>query len=402
MYEGITYELLLDRMLKKALETNGKLDSREGSLLWLGQAPAAVELQNLYIALDEVLKETFADSASRPHLILRAAERGLSPKPATAAVLEMTITPASMTLAMGERFSIGELNYTVTKAVWPGVYEITCEETGEAGNDYGATVIPIEYVEGLETCTITALLVPGEDEEDTEVFRQRYFNSLNAQVFGGNRQDYLEKINSLHGVGGVKIYRAWNSDIRPADLIPPEGTEEWIGVISAPESVKEWLNTVFAAANGNKLTVGGTVKVVIIDSTFSSPSETLVDQVQTAVDPLQNTGEGMGIAPIGHVVRVEGVVDETVNLSFNLTYQTGWDWEAVQPYVEEAVNGYFKELAQGWADQNETLVVRISQLESRILGLNGIIDVADTTINGDVSNFVLTLDHIPVLGTITV
>ena len=36
MYEGITYELLLERMLKKALEINGKLDTREGSLIWLG------------------------------------------------------------------------------------------------------------------------------------------------------------------------------------------------------------------------------------------------------------------------------------------------------------------------------------------------------------------------------
>ena len=71
MYEGITYELLLDRMLKKALETNGKLDTREGSLIWLGQAPAAVELQNLYIALDTILNETFADTASRPYLIQR-------------------------------------------------------------------------------------------------------------------------------------------------------------------------------------------------------------------------------------------------------------------------------------------------------------------------------------------
>ena len=47
------------------------------------------------------------------------------------------------------------------------------------------------------TCTITALLIPGEDEEDTEVFRQRYFNSLNAQAFGGNRIDYIEKVNEM-------------------------------------------------------------------------------------------------------------------------------------------------------------------------------------------------------------
>ena len=62
MYENITYALLLNRMLEKALSINNNLDTREGSLVWLGNAPAAVELQNLYIQLDTVLNETFADS----------------------------------------------------------------------------------------------------------------------------------------------------------------------------------------------------------------------------------------------------------------------------------------------------------------------------------------------------
>ena len=52
MYEEVTYDLLLKRMLQKALSINGNLDTREGSLVWLGNAPAAVELQNLYIQLD--------------------------------------------------------------------------------------------------------------------------------------------------------------------------------------------------------------------------------------------------------------------------------------------------------------------------------------------------------------
>ena len=45
MYEHITYEILIDRMIKRALTHNKNLDSREGSLLFLGEAPAAVELQ---------------------------------------------------------------------------------------------------------------------------------------------------------------------------------------------------------------------------------------------------------------------------------------------------------------------------------------------------------------------
>lgn len=401
MYEGTTYELLLKRMIEKALSVNKNMDSREGSLLWLGQAPAAVELQNLYIALDTVLNESFADTASRDYLILRAAERGLTPLPATAAILQLEITPSNLHLPLNTRFSAGELNYYVSADRGNGTYEITCEVVGEAGNDYGATVIPIEYVDGLETCSITALLIPGENEEDTEVFRQRYFDSLNAQAFGGNRMDYLEKVNAIAGVGGVKVYRAWNGNLKPAELKPPDGTAAWIaGLSNVPEAVKGWLDATYQAGNDNLLTVGGTVKLVVIDSTFSEPSTALVDAVQTTVDPLQNAGEGVGIAPIGHVVKVEGVQAETVNLSFSLYYQRGWTWEDVEKYVVEVINGYFKELAETWADQDEALVVRISQVESRLLSISGILDIANTTINGVAANFTLTHDHIPVLGTL--
>lgn len=401
MYEAQTYESILARMLQKALSINSNLDTREGSLVWYGDAPAAVELQNLYIAFDTVLNETFADTATRPYLILRAAERGLSPQPASPAILQMAITPTTLFLPLNTRFSIGELNYYVSADRGSGNYELTCETAGESGNNYTGTVIPIEYVDGLETCKITSVLVPGEDEEDTELFRQRYLNSLNAQAFGGNQIDYIEKVNAIPGVGGVKVYRAWNGDLKPANMIPPKEAEAWIeGLSGVPEPVKLWLDTVYAAAKNNMFTVGGTVKLVVINSTFTVPSPTLVEQVQTAVDPLQNAGEGVGIAPIGHVVRVEGVQEETVDLGFALYYQRGWSWEDVSGYVTEAINGYFLELAQSWADQDEALVVRISQIESRLLGITGILDIANTTINEKAANHTLALDHIPVLGSL--
>ena len=313
----------------------------------------------------------------------------------------MAITPTTLFLPLNTRFSIGELNYYVSADRGSGNYELTCETAGEAGNNYTGTVIPIEYVDGLETCKITSVLVPGEDEEDTELFRQRYLNSLNAQAFGGNQIDYIEKVNAIPGVGGVKIYRAWNGDLKPANMIPPKEAEAWIeGLSGVPEPVKLWLDTVYAAAKNNMFTVGGTVKLVVINSTFTVPSPTLVEQVQTAVDPLQNAGEGVGIAPIGHVVRVEGVQEETVDLGFALYYQRGWSWEDVSGYVTEAINGYFLELAQSWADQDEALVVRISQIESRLLGITGILDIANTTINEKAANHTLALDHIPVLGSL--
>ena len=75
-------------------------------------------------------------------------------------------------------------------------------------------------------------------------------------------------------------------------------------------------------------------------------------------------------------------------------------WEDVSGYVTEAINGYFLELAQSWADQDEALVVRISQIESRLLGITGILDIANTTINEKAANHTLALDHIPVLGSL--
>ena len=55
-YEDITYEVILQRMLDKVSDN---MDKREGSIIYDALAPAAVELQLMYIELDTILKETF-------------------------------------------------------------------------------------------------------------------------------------------------------------------------------------------------------------------------------------------------------------------------------------------------------------------------------------------------------
>ena len=49
-------------------------------------------------------------------------------------------------------------------------------------------------VAGLE------LLIPAQEEEDTESFRERYINSFSTKSFGGNKADYKEKIKGIAGV----------------------------------------------------------------------------------------------------------------------------------------------------------------------------------------------------------
>lgn len=350
MYENVTYEVILERLLSSVPDT---MDKREGSVIFDALAPAAVEMQNMYIELDTILNETFADTASREYLIKRASERGLTPKAATYAVLKAVFTPSTLNIPIGQRFSLEDLNYVITAKVSDGVYQVTCETAGEAGNSYFGNLIPIEYVQGLQSAELSELLIPGENDEDTEVFRQRYFESLDSQAFGGNVADYQEKTKSLDGVGGVKVTPVWNG--------------------------------------------GGTVKLTIIDSTFGVPSATLISAVQTAIDPTQNSGTGAGLAPIGHVVTVAGVSSTTINLTATLTLQSGWAWTDVKDYVEAAIDAYYLELAESWEDE-DAVVVRISQLETRILNCTGVIDIADTTINGVASNLTLDSDKIPVRG----
>ena len=399
MYESATYDVILQRMLDRVSD---KLDKRPGAVIWDTHSPTAIEFQVLYIELDQIYKETFGDTASREYLIKRAKERGLSPYPASAAVLRGEFTPTTIDV-LGKRFNRDKLNFVVTAKISDGVYQVTCETPGEVGNQYIGSLVPIDYIDGLETATLTEVLIPGEDEEDTEEFRTRYYTSFNDLAFGGNLTDYKNKVKAISGVGDVKVTRVWNSDIHPADMIPSSAVQAWyasyiVGV--ADPEVKAWLQTVYAAALNKKLTVGGTVKLTIIASDFSVPTSTLVDTVQTAIDPEQNAGEGLGLAPIGHVVNVVAVESVSINVTVHITFGNDYSWDTLENPVRNAIAAYLLTLRQSWADEDNT-IVRVAQIENRILGITGIIDVSDTTINGSTENLTLGRDEVPVLGTVT-
>ncbi|MCI9601876.1 MAG: baseplate J/gp47 family protein [Lachnospiraceae bacterium] len=395
MYENTTYEMIRDRMLARVPD---KFDKREGSVIWDTHSPAAIELQILYLELDNILKEAYGDSSSREYLILRCRERGIYPYQATHAVLKGVFVPANIDVS-GQRFNIGEMNYTVTEKIADGEYMVECESSGIKGNQYLGNMIPMEYIKGLQTAELTEILIPGEDEEETEDLRKRYFESFDENSFGGNRADYLEKTNAVPGVGRTKVTRVWNSDISPAAMIPEESVEVWYDTVkeTLEEEARRWLDAVFHAAKEKKLTVGGTVLLTIINSEYGVASDALVQSVQTAIDPEVHAGEGYGLAPIGHVVKVESAKAKQINIESTLTFEPGYGWSNLQTSLEEAVSDYLLELRKEWAD-SQYLVVRISQIDNRLLSVPGVLDVQNTSINGDRKNLNLGKYEIPVLG----
>lgn len=395
MYEDITYEKILDRMLARVPD---RFDKREGSVIWDTHSPTAIELQILYIELDRILREAYGDTASREFLILRCRERGIIPHEATKAVLKGVFVPADIDVS-GQRFNIGALNYAVGEKIADGEYRVVCETAGKTGNQFLGAMTPMEYIKGLKTAELTEILIPGEDEEETEELRQRYFASFDENAFGGNRADYLEKTNAIPGVGRTKVTRIWNSGISPTDMIPKESVERWYNDSrdTFGEEVQIWLDAVFHAAKQKKLTTGGTVLLTIINSEFGIASDTLVQTVQTIMDPEENAGEGYGFAPIGHVVKVESAAAREVCVRADITFDTGYGWENLQNSIEEAVSAYLLELRKAWADA-PGLIVRVSQIENRILGITGILDIRDTCLNGLSQNLILEKYEIPVFG----
>ena len=349
MYENITYEDILRRILNRIPNT---VDKREGSIIYDAIAPVALELQLMYIELDTVLKESFADTASREYLIRRAKERAITPEAATKAILKGVFTPSTVDV-LGKRFNCGKLNYVAIEKITDGEYRMECETLGLDGNANFGQMIPIDYVNGLETAELTEILIPAQNEEDTEAFRARYFNSFESQAFGGNVADYKKKTNSITGVGNTMVTPVWNG--------------------------------------------GGTVLLTIVDSSFNRATEELIQLVQNTIDPTQDAS-GKGVAPIGHIVTVNTPSVEVVDIRTTLTFDDGYSFEQLKSKIIEVIEAYLSELRRTWGE-GEPIIIRSSHLDARLLDIVGIVDIQNTMVNG-VKNCTIPVTSIPVFESV--
>lgn len=354
MYEDQTYEAILERTLER-VATN--VDKREGSVVMNAIAPVSAEHAFIYTLLDSINKNGYADTAIREYLIRRCKERGIVPEGATYATLKGKF---NMTIPLGSRFNLDELNYRAVAFIENVdsfyYYQMECETTGTEGNKYFGELSSIEFIHRDLKGELVELLIPAEDEESTEALRKRYFNSFDRVSFGGNKQDYIEKVDAINGVGGTLPIPIWAG--------------------------------------------GGTVKLIIINSDYGIPTPTLVSTVQELVDPTPQ-GKGVGIAPIGHTVTVVSATPVYINVQAIFTLDDDYTWDQIKENANTVVDEYLLELRKAWEENEGTLIVRLAQIETRLLSLEGVIDIADTTLNGDESNITLSGGDIPILGGVT-
>lgn len=344
MIEIPTYEELLQRCLDRIPNS---FDKRQGSIIYDALAPCCVELAQMYVALAATYDQVFIDTAVGDALDALVKQNGLTRKEATKAIRKGEF---NMVVPIGSRFSDGTNSYIVISNI-EGTNDsrLQCEQAGSVGNTYYGSLTPISFITGLTKAELTDIIDLGDDTETDEDLRVRYMEAVTAPQFGGNVSDYQNKVKSLVGVGGCKVIPIWNG--------------------------------------------GGTVKLIITNSQYGVPDSSLISEVQQAVDPTQDQ-TGIGIAPIGHIVTVVGAEALNIKVTATFTLQAGTNPSDIQDSVNEVIDNYFNSLARDW-DKEQNLIVRISQIETRLLGISGVLDITNTKINNGTANISLDSDQIP-------
>lgn len=376
--EQYTYKYLMSQALSFV---DDSLDKREGSIIYDALAPACYVLAGYYMQLYQVVKNSFAVTATGEWLDQRVKESGITRREATAAVKRADFTDdagQAAVVRIGTRWSTvsstNPITYRVTAqyeqngAPVVGAYELTCETLGTIGQEYTGPIIPVDFVKGVAAATMSTTLIPGRDAETDDELRERYFDQMSAKAFGGNISDYRNKTREIIGVGDLQIYPVWNG--------------------------------------------GGTVKLSIVDTAFRAASNEFVQEVQKLIDPVNASGvqgDGLGIAPIDHKVTVVAPEEVPVNITASIVLQVPYEVGQVQPAVEQAIEAYMVELRHDWATPNEfneyALSVYASRITAAIVGVPGISNVTNVRLNGTAADITLQQtgqkQQIPVKGTVT-
>ena len=367
-----TYQNILQAMLDRVPDT---YDKRDTAPIPTALGPAAWALEGFYLSLNQVQQQAFIQTAQGQSLDYLAVIAGLTRYPASAAV---RLGVFNAEIAVGARFSTinGEnsINFICTATATVSdptegfyYYQLTAETPGTIGNEYTGPILPIQTIPGLTSAEITDILIPGDDTETDEAFRERIIEALNERPFGGNIAAYKQYVGGIDGVGSVQVYPTWNG--------------------------------------------GGTVKLSVLGADWLPASEELVENVQNAVDPPPNQGLGLGMAPIGAQVTVVAPTELTVNVSATLTLQSGYQIGQVQQPIEDAIEAYLLTIRKEWDTNTSTTSVvyaadvYLARVTAAIVGVTGVVNATNVQLNGGTSDLTLTengtTQQVPVIGTVT-
>lgn len=347
MYEDITAEGIQQNILGAMPET---IDKREGSYTSDMVAPLSAELWKLYTALNAVIPIAFIDETSGKYIDKRVGEVGITRKPGTKAVVQLSFTGDDGTAILANTVFLTQdgLEYITTAdtVILSGsaTADATAAEVGEAYNvPAGSIVTQYNSIAGLSAVANPTAAVNGTDPESDAALVARYYAYLQKPSTSGNAHDYEKWALEVDGVGAVKVTPLQNG--------------------------------------------AGTVGVLIVGPQKQPVASDVVQSCAAHIEEQR---------PIGATVTVASASGLAINISAVITTDGSTAIDTIQTAFAEKLDEYLK----GIAFENYTVLY--NHIGYVLLGITGVSDYTDLTVNGGTANITIAANQVPVLGTVAV
>lgn len=228
---------------------------------------------------------------------------------------------------------------------------VQCTTTGASTNVPTNTITQMPVtIQGVTSVNNPEAFTNGYNEESDEALRQRYKDDVAMPITSGNIYHYRKWALEVTGVGNARVTPLWNGD--------------------------------------------NTVKVIIIDANAQPANSTLINAVQTYIDPNSN-GKGEGQAPCGAYCTVASATALNIGITANVVYLAGMTKEAVDTTINTNIINYLKSIAF-----NQTYV-SYAKIGDLILNTEGVTDYNNLLVNLGNSNVPISDEQVAILGTTT-
>ena len=307
------------------------VDKSEGSFMYDAVTPIALFVSEMLGQMKLVLEQSFIGTATGTNLdTLAATMPRLYRQQAIAEKLMLRLTPYTSEIRSNIINNQSTLQFSNSAGE---VYKLDTEQTdwitNDATNIYlrvyktvtgrgssisGQAMEPSPAISGLSKCVIHEVTSGGGDEESDDHFRVRIWASMSSP-FLGSVADYQRKIFSEFPLS------ANGFNVENCFIIPRGSRSGYICVIPAKRG-----------ADGS------------VEHCTSGELTSLQDYLDKRINKIG--GYGMGVAPIGHVVRVRDFSEYKLYQKVTVTIAKGRsnevNSETVSSQVKEATNSYLR------------------------------------------------------------
>lgn len=350
LFDGTTPEEIRDRILGRI---GTVLQTREGSFAFDVVAPVAFEIWRQKMTLEEFLTAFYVDENSGRYLDPHAYLVGLGRRQGTKAMASMSFTGRDgVTIPAGTAFfSAGGLEFDLTEDITiqngTAVGNVQAADVGEVYNvNTGEINQTLRNVSGVDSYINDAATGGTDPEADSTLF-SRICEKRENPTTSSNEAHYRQWALEVNGVGDCRVDRLW-------------------------------------AGNG-------TVRVLLVGYDYDPVDAAVVSAVAENIEAKRAVGARVT------VVSAEGVL---IDVAATLTVDTGTTVQLVQEsfrkalavYLQETVAEKFRNSADGGC------TIYVNRIAALLMGIEGVIDYSNLTVNGSADNLELDNLSVPVVG----